>query len=735
MNPEQESHKKLWSHTSLYTWSNEEVQKVVNTYLVLHRVFFGLWIHIIILIVSIFIIRNSSSVSASLPFPIRNDQLKIQEKQIKDELSVIESRSYKENDVRVIIKQWPLSISSWYLDTTNNLVVYKWYVTPRTIILPINSELKTLTYFNNSWYDIRFLDVYLNSFVLNSNRNPSAINKETILLPLQTSLIQQFNLWCLFGAKLTDTFCQKAFDEVIVWESPIFALYDLKQDYPWLIDISTSVQNTTYSWPFCDAMKKYIFFSNDVGKEVKDIMVACGKQYENSAADFISFRSIQEQLSREAIGPTVTSSRLLNIYKLISTQNDIYYDIVVGKDINTNRINWYNSYVESLLKTPDSLQWFYFDVIARYNNIFLIPELTKASVQTRWEKADEYKKIIEYMKKLNQWDSIARHKGLVEYIIKKDLLESVNMTINTWANTIDILTLFQENYSFQNFVIKASSGNGNIITIDWLLRFDNIWLANNSPMSARIIYENSKFFVQSIMLPRHTEIATVINRTLWAQKLAIGEVYNLIVENNKLKEQQDVCSIFQWDINMTSCTPTRAVFNKQGIVYTFEYTIVDGVSSYTISNENLYNTIVWIYGKKITITKSPVDAIKLVLNYTIEKEEEITEPTEPIWGAKEIQIQKDFNLIDAKINDISTTNNNSIVRFLLKDQEYVAIYDTTKKTIIWLWIIIGTKPQAIRNFTFSFATAKPEEIELFKTDPASFLLQKDPLTVKKLGLK
>jgi hypothetical protein len=45
------------------------------------------------------------------------------------------------------------------------------------------------------------------------------------------------------------------------------------------------------------------------------------------------------------------------------------------------------------------------------------------------------------------------------------------------------------------------------------------------------------------------------------------------------------------------------------------------------------------------------------------------------------------------------------------------------------------KTYPIRNFTFSFLNAKLEEIELFKNDPATFLLQKDPLTVKKLGLK
>jgi hypothetical protein len=45
------------------------------------------------------------------------------------------------------------------------------------------------------------------------------------------------------------------------------------------------------------------------------------------------------------------------------------------------------------------------------------------------------------------------------------------------------------------------------------------------------------------------------------------------------------------------------------------------------------------------------------------------------------------------------------------------------------------KTYPIRNFSFSFANATTEDIELFKNDPASFLLQKDPLTVKKLQLK
>jgi hypothetical protein len=112
-----------------------------------------------------------------------------------------------------------------------------------------------------------------------------------------------------------------------------------------------------------------------------------------------------------------------------------------------------------------------------------------------------------------------------------------------------------------------------------------------------------------------------------------------------------------------------------------------------------------------------------------------TTPSPSIWWTKEIQIQKDFDTIDAKITKISELKWYTIVEFSLKDYKYTSIYDATKKNILGLWIIINGTTYPIRNFSFSFATAKPEEVELLKNDPATFLLQKDPLTVKKLGLK
>lgn len=734
MTPEQQPAIQNNNH-SLYTWSNLEVQKIANTYLILHRIFFWLWINLIIIIIAIVVVRNITAVDITIPFPIRNTDIKNQEQQLMNTLSVVWSKSYIENDVRVIIKQWPLSVDTKYLETSNNLVVYKWYVTPRTIKISLNDDLKKLTFFNNSGYDIKYLDIYLNNFILNSNKNQNIIDTTTPLLPLQTTFAKQFNIECLLWSKIIHTFCQQAFSGV----AAIIPLYDLKQDYNGLTQVAKSIQWTEYESTFCEAIKKYIFFSNDSGKEIKDIMVSCGKQYELSVADFISFRSIQEQLNREAISSTVTPSTLLNIYKLLSTQNDIYYDITIGKNINTTRINGYNNYVEALLKEPDSLQWFYFDVIARYNNIFLIPELTKASIIVRWEESDNYKKILEHMKKINQWDSIARHKWLISYINNPNLLEMGSTDIGSGNVIPTLIDNFTKSYNFSDFIVKSSSWvDEKTLVVSGLLRFSNtnetVWLANNTPMTATFVYTNQRFFVASVLLPRHPAITTIINQKLSVQPLPISEIYNLILANSKTTLWQDVCLAFKWNKTLTQCSATQAIFNYNNAVYTFNYTLNNGISSYTISNSTLDKSAKSIYGNTVTITKNTVDAIKIILAYTIEKEPDVVVSWNPIWWAKEVQIQKDFSKIWADIKEITTNNWNTIVNFTLKDYAFVSIYDTNKKTIIGLWIIIDTT-HPIRNFSFSFITATTEEIELFKNDPASFLLQKDPLTVKKLQLK
>jgi hypothetical protein len=62
-------------------------------------------INVLIIIIAGIIARNISAAEVNIPFPMRNTAMKAQEFQLIQEFSSIESKSYKDNDVRVIIKQ------------------------------------------------------------------------------------------------------------------------------------------------------------------------------------------------------------------------------------------------------------------------------------------------------------------------------------------------------------------------------------------------------------------------------------------------------------------------------------------------------------------------------------------------------------------------------------------------------------------------------------------------------
>lgn len=668
----------------------------------------------------------------NLPFPIRNEELQTKEQKLIKNFSEINSASYLENDVRVIIKQWPLSVTSDYINTENNLTLYKGYVMPRSITMPIKNALEKSTYFTVTGYNLDALNLYLNTFILNAQRNQTVVNEDNVLLPLQTTVVSQFRIQCILSNNFIDTFCSKAFFDVV----DVIPLYNLKKDYDWLKSISQSINwNPIYSTAFCDALTKYIFFSNDSGKELKDLMVTCGKKYESTIADFISFRGVQEQLARESINPTVTSSSLLNIYKLVSTQNDIYYDIAVGKNINITRINGYINYVKSLLKQPDQIPQFYFDVIAQYNNIFLSPELNKSVLLARGDKLDEYKNIIDQLNRLNQGDSIEKYDGLSRLVFNKNIFSG--QQTYTWSivtSSFSVADIFTKSYNFSDFVVQSvSDSSADTISVSGVLRFAaSVWLSNNTKMSATILYENQKFIVKSVSLPTHVAIETVVNKQLLVQKMSIVEVYALIVKNSNIAQKKDVCASFQADLRLISCTKTQAVFKKNSVTYTFQYTAWESLSSYLVSDATLNTELKSKYNNTVSVASTLVDAITLVLNYTLAPVATAPVNQTPVWWALEVQVQKDFAQIWATINKTTKNTTTVTVEFLLNNTNYIAVYDNTKKEILWLGIVIDKQTYVLRNFKFSFLTATQDDLTLFSSDPKTFFLRYDPLTIRKL---
>lgn len=129
------------------------------------------------------------------------------------------------------------------------------------------------------------------------------------------------------------------------------------------------------------------------------------------------------------------------------------------------------------------------------------------------------------------------------------------------------------------------------------------------------------------------------------------------------------------------------------------------------------------------MAKDPIKAIQLVLDYVPEiTNTDTSSSTSVIGGMAEIQLQKNFDDLGAKITKISKTDNGIVIDFTLQQYNFTSVYEPTTQTLQGL-LVNGNR---IRNFVFSFLTISHDDKIVFSTDPKTFLLKFDPLTVKRV---
>jgi hypothetical protein len=231
--------------------------------------------------------------------------------------------------------------------------------------------------------------------------NSNAVRQDMHFLQPDRGLFDYFGVNCISDSPIITTYCDRAIDTMI----KVLPIYDLKKDYIAVQTLASQLKPTSFAVPFCDAIKQYIFFSNDSSESIRSVMITCGSDYEAFYNEFSSFRSIQDQLDKQFINATVTASPLLNAYKLVSTQQFIYNEMNAGK-FNEIRLRSYNKYVEELLRKPSSLQSFYFQNINRFNNTYLIPEITRTILKNKTLENKELKSVLDDLKTINEGDSI-----------------------------------------------------------------------------------------------------------------------------------------------------------------------------------------------------------------------------------------------------------------------------------------------------------------------------------------
>ena len=113
---------------------------------------------------------------------------------------------------------------------------------------------------------------------------------------------------------------------------------------------------------------------------MKELFGRCGQTYTDLFRRTTLFIEIQKTLENQSFDKISYKDILLNEYKLLSYQQQIYQDFLVNK-ADSYKITTYLDFVKAILQ-KNNIDPFYKDEIYRYNNKYLSLALEKIAYQS-----------------------------------------------------------------------------------------------------------------------------------------------------------------------------------------------------------------------------------------------------------------------------------------------------------------------------------------------------------------
>ncbi len=725
---------------TVHPFTDEKIEQVIRTYSLVHTLFFGLGSVLCMVAIAVGIGYMLFSHASQQNIFMRSDDSVLQEKTILASIQKTLDEYATYEDMHVFIKQWHLSFTGNAIQTTNNLITYKGLVLPRVSTIELSALLPSLDMFTGTSYRSDDLANYIQNTIMIYPAVSLSWAHVQELLDFGNSLIDYFGISCIMTPKVTDHFCQQA----LAVMTDVLPVYDLSRDIVWLDTIASSLVSTASHTNFCDAIKQYIFFSHDMSETIKGIMYQCGKDYESFYTDFASFRIVEEQLDKQSINSIISPNVLINAYKLISTQQNIYYEMSNGR-VNDVRIRSYLKYNEELLRRPESIQQVYFDVMAWFNNSYMIPVLTRLYFQQKWQDTTDIKSLLEGIRMVNEGSKILWYSWLSQFVIDTTLIAPRTQTIiGTWLTLPSLEAIFSASYAFPHFVVErqATWDNDTLTVYGVWSRDSTVWLWTKVSSSLTLRYDGVRFHVVKMTMDSMSRVASAVNTLLQSQTMTIPELYDLLVSDGARFNTTtlSLCDAIRSFSGYVSCTPSQIVFQwyplatkKTLVTYTINHN--DGVlSSYTTDNTSFSQSLRESLGTPQTTTVTMLAFIQSMLNYRQAASTSLTWSSLS-WTADMIQVRQDILNLGAKVDAISHKwNGIYTVTFSINKIACVAEYAIATQSLVSLAVVKDGKSYPIRAFSLSLISMDSPAVKAFIADPAAVMMQFDPLTIKKLML-
>ena len=631
----------------------------------------------------------------------------------------------------------------------DNLINFSGLILPRTVLI---DQAKWNTYAEpilNSTYDKNLINSYFLDIFVSPLQKATLNAKPYAGLPVQWDIKQFFGLWCLDTISAGSFVCQHYVNQFLksfyvydlAWVGGNNALSDTftvnTQPIPdEFFSIYEKLKyNSNNQKRFCSGILQYLQYGGKNDNRFWEIFSDCGSEEYATYTELRDFLTIKESLALGYVDAKISSSKLLNEYKLFVMQQLLYKALLASEDANS-LLQSYLSFLSDLLLKESNRNWELINQFTRdftywYNvsivDPYLKDEKSKIDKETRNTLTTRLFSIHNGNKTLN-FTGLAKQTTL-----------TIDTTSTLWtpekSNSQNLEELFRANLPSQfRLTSLTNQEETQSLIVKGLDRDTDVRL------EAVIKFDGVKLYVEKVSISGNKALESFVNALLERDHYVFVKMLQLISDNLAIADQSstlklDLCAELKqkYPTGLLLCSDSKIQIEKgqteqaSGTIYTFLLQkgslIWVEISDKILETKVLQNLDIWKITKD---TLAPM--IPVIVNY--EPKDEISG-----FGMKEQLLVNDkfMKYFSKAPKKVEVSWGSVRIYFEVEGINFIGGYDvvTNRLAPISLDFWAARKPIIIQKMELNLDDQHRDDLNAFLLNPINYVQKINPNLVKK----
>ena len=729
---------------------NKQQLQIIRWYNYLYTLFFEYWVWFFGFLISLLV------VSGLVMFPIFSE---VYGKETGDTTRIENQMRTSYMDQRSVINSFsgfhvqmlwgPVQSLTGGFSSQDNLINFSGLILPRTVLI---DQAKWNTYAEpilNSTYDKNLINSYFLDIFVTPLQKTTLNTKPYAGLPVQWGIKQFFGLSCLDTISAGSFVCQHYVNQFL----KSFYVYDLAwvggnnamsdtftvNTQPIPDEFFTIYEKLKYNSNnqkrFCSGILQYLQYGGKNDNRFWEIFSDCGSEEYATYTELRDFLTIKESLALGYVDAKVSSSKLLNEYKLFVMQQLLYKALLASEDANS-LLQSYLSFLSDLLLKESNRSWELINQFTRdftywYNvsivDPYLKDEKSKIDKETRNTLTTRLFSIHNGNKTLN-FTGLAKQTTL-----------TIDTTSTLWtpekSNSQNLEELFRANLPSQfRLTSLTNQEETQSLIVKGLDRDTDVRL------EAVIKFDGVKLYVEKVSISGNKALESFVNALLERDHYVFVKMLQLISDNLAIADQSsslklDLCAELKqkYPTGLLLCSDSKIQIEKgqteqaSGTIYTFLLQkgslIWVEISDKILETKVLQNLDIWKITKD---TLAPM--IPVIVNY--EPKDEISG-----FGMKEQLLVNDkfMKYFSKAPKKVEVSWGSVRIYFEVEGINFIGGYDviTNRLAPISLDFWAARKPIIIQKMELNLDDQHRDDLNAFLLNPINYVQKINPNLVKK----